>query len=752
MKKIISIALTTVLLSCNLTFFTPFSTTRVDAVSTDISVKLSNYLKNVTQASLEVTDTYYVNNNPATTLTKGTIYTLKLENGLFNLYNGTTKVTSYGASFTLTPSVYNTDHLIKLNNMTYLGSMEFTIESGYIRPINTLPFEDYLKGVVPNEMSASWSEEALKAQTVAARTFSIDDIGKTVPDTQAYQVYGGYALNQYTEKMDRVINATNNQVLKYNGNLISAFYSSSNGGYIESNTGAWGGSSTFFYLQAKQDPYDPVNKFSYTISESNLINAVKSYTSSTIQSITSVTRLSYTEGQRTKTLRFTAKKPDGTTFTFDIAASTVRNLLGASNVKSIYLDAPVKSGTDFIFSGKGYGHGVGMSQYGANEMAKKGYSYQSILAFYYTGATLYGTTTGTEISPPPPPPPADTTAPVISNVQTIVESQNNINVTYKTDEDATTSVILLNSNHTTEATLKTATFEPAGTKTFNWSGKNIVPGAYFVIITSIDAAGNKAISTNPVTLVPLFQSFSIGVIEKTYLYDTPSSLNSVSSIGAQTVTVIDQQDDWYQINTWLGPKWIRPLNVVVDVAKKITLTEKTSMYNNVKDTKSISALGAQTVTTKAQLKGTNWYKISSWLGDKWIYSPYIIEGETQKLSVPLTTFENVSLYDAPFSNAPKASTITPQKVQVVEKWNNWYKIKTWLGEKWIIPTYKIEGTINTISSTLYLSKVTTLHDAPFTEKATTLALSPQPVKATQEWNGWYKINTWLGDKWIRTNI
>ena len=83
-----------------------------------------------------------------------------------------------------------------------MGSVNFAIESGYIRPtLENIPFEDYLKGVVPNEMPASWNVEALKAQAVAARTYSVKSIGKVVPDTTAFQVYGDITGTQIRQKL-----------------------------------------------------------------------------------------------------------------------------------------------------------------------------------------------------------------------------------------------------------------------------------------------------------------------------------------------------------------------------------------------------------------------------------------------------------------------------------------------------------------------------------------------------------------------
>lgn len=96
-------------------------------------------------------------------------------------------------------------------------------------------------------MPASWSLEALKAQTVAARTYSITKTGTTVPDTTAFQVYGGYSWNSNTNK---AVEQTKGKVLKYNGSLITAAYSSSNGGYTEASNEVW--SSSVPYLIAKK--------------------------------------------------------------------------------------------------------------------------------------------------------------------------------------------------------------------------------------------------------------------------------------------------------------------------------------------------------------------------------------------------------------------------------------------------------------------------------------------------------------------
>lgn len=280
-------------------------------------------------------------------------------------------------------------------------------------------------------MPASWQKEALKAQAVAARTYSISSAGKEVKDTTAFQVYGGYDWNSKTSE---VVESTRGKVLKYNGNLISATYSSSNGGYTEASSEVW--SSQLPYLIAKKDTYDPQISWSLSLNKTQLdksslnlkspgswwnsknetnsayLSGLKSwfiknkYSNAESIKITKISSVKFstakTAGQRPETADvtfsyFAKEKSNGyilsngslseKTATISVPTTQLRTMLGASNMKSTY--ASVSSNTSaFIISGKGYGHGIGMSQYGANARAAAGQSYTTILSFYYPGTTL----------------------------------------------------------------------------------------------------------------------------------------------------------------------------------------------------------------------------------------------------------------------------------------------------------------------------------------------------------------------------
>ncbi len=346
-------------------------------------------------------------------------YQLNISNGKISLKG----IKTYN-TVRVVPEKYSTKNILQIAGKPYLGSVNFAIESGYIRPtLENIPFEDYLKGVVPNEMPASWHVEALKAQSVGARTYSVKSIGKVVPDTTAFQVYGGY--NWYTNST-KAVDATKGKVLKYNNQLISATYYSSNGGYTEASEEVW--ANALPYLVAKKDTKDPVNAWTLKLSKKQLgttltaskaasqwskaketnatdLAGLKSWllknketaaSDMKIASISSLTFSGKTKGQRAKTvsikLTYHLKNKTGTyavnkSTTASMKMTEFRSIMGATKVKSTF--ASVKNNTnDFTISGKGYGHGIGMSQYGAKARAESGNSYSSILSFYYPGTNL----------------------------------------------------------------------------------------------------------------------------------------------------------------------------------------------------------------------------------------------------------------------------------------------------------------------------------------------------------------------------
>jgi len=249
--------------------------------------------------------------------------------------------------------------------------------------ILNLELENYLINVVAAEMPASFNIEALKAQSVLARTYAKKAIksGKVLTDTTSTQVYHddnelknlwGKDYNKYYEKIKKAVMETAGEVLKYDGKYIEAVYHSTSNGYTEDSQNVWGNS--FPYLK---------------VVESNLDKNVKNYEVTTFFSYDKLSDL----------LNFNV---DNST-KFDILERNQSNRVSKVSINNNEYSGIILRGilglrsADFEFHQledginiitKGYGHGVGMSQYGANEMAKNGLSYKNILNHYYQGCKL----------------------------------------------------------------------------------------------------------------------------------------------------------------------------------------------------------------------------------------------------------------------------------------------------------------------------------------------------------------------------
>lgn len=189
MKKICSAFLVLLLLLSSLNFI---NVARAQEVKL-LTVKLKNHIGNQKKLTITVKGEYDIPDTDVS-LVEGKTYTVQVENRSLSLYENGNVISKF-PSFTVVPKEYGTTNVISINNRPYLGTMNFTLENNtYVRPGNTLPLEDYLKGVVPFEMMASWNKEALKAQAVAARTYA--DRYKSLSgfdDTVSYQAYGGYS-------------------------------------------------------------------------------------------------------------------------------------------------------------------------------------------------------------------------------------------------------------------------------------------------------------------------------------------------------------------------------------------------------------------------------------------------------------------------------------------------------------------------------------------------------------------------------
>jgi len=247
----------------------------------------------------------------------------------------------------------------------------------------TLSMTDYLIGVVAAEMPASFPMEALKAQAVVARTYALKKIasGGKLTDDVSTQVYRDSSYLRsiwkddydfYYHKIKSAVQSTDKMTVKYQGSYIEAIYHSTSNGKTEDAVHVWGNDVP--YLKSVDSTWDQ-SATTYLKTEEQDLSTVFEILGIVFQEPISIEVLSRNASGRISNIRVGTWNYTGVEF---------RNLLG---LRSSDFDLDIRDGK-LIVTTRGYGHGVGMSQYGAKGMAEAGYSYQQILSHYYPGTTL----------------------------------------------------------------------------------------------------------------------------------------------------------------------------------------------------------------------------------------------------------------------------------------------------------------------------------------------------------------------------
>ncbi|MBY0123216.1 stage II sporulation protein D [Bacillus sp. S/N-304-OC-R1] len=260
------------------------------------------------------------------------------------------------------------------------------------KQVESLPLEDYVVGVVASEMPRQFEKEALKAQALAARTYIVNQMmkenksglpgGALVTDTVEHQVYMdqdeirktfGADYKWAIDKIKEAVNETRGQIIVYNNSPIDASFFSTSNGYTENSEAIW--LHAVPYLQSVESPWDLKSpKFSdqkvFTIAEFENRLGVKLKSGNTIGTITE-----RTTGKRVGKVDINGKVLTG---------KDIREKLGLKSTDFTW----IRKGDKIVIDTKGYGHGVGMSQYGANGMAAEGKSYKDIIFYYYKGVEI----------------------------------------------------------------------------------------------------------------------------------------------------------------------------------------------------------------------------------------------------------------------------------------------------------------------------------------------------------------------------
>ncbi|MBI5560577.1 MAG: SpoIID/LytB domain-containing protein [Deltaproteobacteria bacterium] len=306
-------------------------------------------------------------------------------------YGGDGRVTLNAKETTLPLRYTPEDEFIYVEERPYRGIIEVREDeregSIGLMVINEVPLEPYIAGIINSEISSMWPAEAVKAQAVIARTYAVHqrdaranplfDLTSTLMD----QVYTGAGGED--EASLHAVKETEGEVLTYDGMPALTVYHSNGGGVTEDCKEVWG--ADYPYLRGVKSAYDRTSAgylWELSLSSSSLGGIFKKAG----YEVDRIEALKVTE--RTKTGRvkkLVIKGSGGNALT--LTGVEFRKALGYSALRSTLFEVE-KRGDEFVFSGRGSGHGVGLSQWGAKGMAEDGYGYKEILRHYYPGTEL----------------------------------------------------------------------------------------------------------------------------------------------------------------------------------------------------------------------------------------------------------------------------------------------------------------------------------------------------------------------------
>ena len=280
------------------------------------------------------------------------------------------------------------DGELTLNGITVGGHVIVKLQNGKLLAINELPLEDYVKGVVPSEMSAAWHPEALKVQAVATRTYALYkmrqnarkdfDVVASIKD-QVY-LYRGRAAA--AGPAARAVDDTRDLVLAYRDEPILAVFSSTAAGLTEDAWNVW--AVDMPYLKGVECPFDlnsPWYQWRTDVGLPMLEQRLRDE-GFPVGVIASLAPAAYTKAGRVVRVRILHSGGE-----LYIKGDDLRRVLGYLVLPSTQFDFDVV-GLKVLFAGRGNGHGVGLCQWGAKELAERGYSAETILRYYYPGADI----------------------------------------------------------------------------------------------------------------------------------------------------------------------------------------------------------------------------------------------------------------------------------------------------------------------------------------------------------------------------
>jgi len=298
--------------------------------------------------------------------------------------------------FISTPSTVGKIYLTKKDKQTVPASIIISVMDHKTNTVTNKDLEEYLVGVVSAEMPASYEPDALKAQAVAARSYIIskkDTKNPAHPDAivcnnsshckahlsldEAKEKWGAEWEKDFYPKVKKAVEDTRGEYLAYKDKAVEAFFFALSNGETESSKDVWG--SDLPYLKSTKSEGDSTSPNFYSSAEfsvSDFNEKLKKLSEDFKPSENvSIGKTTYTEGGRVKNININGA---------DFSGTDIRSAFSLASADFTITQSDDK----IVFNVEGKGHGVGMSQYGANFLAKKGYSYEEILKHYYSGVEI----------------------------------------------------------------------------------------------------------------------------------------------------------------------------------------------------------------------------------------------------------------------------------------------------------------------------------------------------------------------------
>jgi len=280
---------------------------------------------------------------------------------------------------------FSDGEMLRVNGRRYRDGIKISLNGkGNLNVINELGLEGYLYGVMAREVSPEWSVEALKAQAIVSRTYVMKNLGKydregfDLSATITSQVYGGVEAED--PRTSKAVDLTRGQVITYKGELIKSFFHSNCGGHTEDVSNVWEGEERVPYLEGVVCPFCKESYQYYwekTIKK-EMIKQKLNEKGYNLGDINKIRILGRSSSGRVTYLRIYHNRGR-----LDMRASRFRMVMDPSLIRST-LFAMERMGGRIKFYGRGWGHGVGLCQWGAKGMAERGANYRQILQYYYS--------------------------------------------------------------------------------------------------------------------------------------------------------------------------------------------------------------------------------------------------------------------------------------------------------------------------------------------------------------------------------